>query len=222
MLRSLYVTLDYHIIAADGEIGRVHDYLFDDESWIIHYVVVETGLGSDSRKVLIIPFVVGFMEWEAKRLSVRLTGDEIRKSPPITFDLPVSLQRAAGITRPGSHLRSMREMLGYKIHATDGEAGTFEDFIIEDTLWGVHHVVLALARSPQRSVLISPESIRSISWRGKAAWVNLSREEVERSAAFDPAAAVNHAAEHQLFDYYGRPVQPPLPASGGELGIRQH
>jgi hypothetical protein len=28
---------DYRIAAADGEIGRVQDFLFDDESWLIQY-----------------------------------------------------------------------------------------------------------------------------------------------------------------------------------------
>ena len=58
--------------------------------------------------------------------------------------MPVARQRETGLKRPGSHLRSLREVLGYSVHTTDGEAGSVEDFIIEDTLWGVHHVVVAL------------------------------------------------------------------------------
>ena len=66
--------------------------------------------------------------------------------------MPISRQRESGLKRPGSHLRSMREVLGYSIYTTDGEAGIVEDFIIEDTLWGVHHVVVALKQpSPARS-----------------------------------------------------------------------
>ena len=42
MLRSLYVMLDYHVSATDGEQGRVQDFFFDDESWVVHYLVVET------------------------------------------------------------------------------------------------------------------------------------------------------------------------------------
>ena len=42
MLRSLYVMLDYHIAATDGVQGTVQDCLFDDESWIVHYLVAET------------------------------------------------------------------------------------------------------------------------------------------------------------------------------------
>src|SRR5579862_6053057 len=136
MLRSLYVMLDYHIAASDGEMGRVQDFLFDDESWIVDYLVVQTGTRRDSRPVLIIPFALGFAEWESKRLSVRLTRDQIRRSPPLELDMPIALQREWGLKRPGAHLRSAREILGYSLHAADGEIGNIEDFIIEDTLWG--------------------------------------------------------------------------------------
>lgn len=99
-------------------------------------------------------------------------------------------------------------MLGYAVHSTDGEVGTVEDLIIEDTLWGVHHVIIAL-KQPSRSVVLSPESIRSISWPGKAAWVNLSQKEISNSPVFDAAAPVNHDVQHLLYDYYGRPVHSP-------------
>jgi hypothetical protein len=50
MLRSHYVALDYHIAATDGEIGRVRDFLFDDTSWIVHYLVAEIASALGNRK----------------------------------------------------------------------------------------------------------------------------------------------------------------------------
>ena len=122
--------------------------------------------------------------------------------------MPVSRQHQSGLKQPGSHLRSMREVLGYRLHTTDGDAGTIEDFIIEDTLWGVHHVVVTLKQPSSRSILLPPESIRSISWTGKAAWVNLSLKELMKNPEFDPAKPVNQDRQHQLYDYYGRPCAP--------------
>lgn len=216
MLRSLYVMLDYHLDATDGTQGIVWDFLFDDESWIIHYLVAEVATPLGPRKVLILPFAVGTPDWENKRVPVALTGEQIRTSPPLEADLPISRQYETGLKRPGSHLRSMRELLGYSMHTTDGEAGHVEDLIIEDTLWGVHHAVIALRRS-SRSILLAPESIRSISWSGKACWANLSLQEISSHAEFDPAQPVNHDEqnEHLLYDYYGRPVNPPPPFKAG-------
>ena len=171
--------LDYHLAATDGEMGKAHDFLFDDESWMVHYLVAEAAGPMGKRKALILPFAVGRPDWEMRRLPVLLTSEQIRTGPPLEADMPISRQRESGLKRPGSHLRSFREVLGYSIHTTDGEAGIIEDLIVEDTLWGVHHVVVALNQPPRRSILLSPESIRSISWPGKAAWVNMSLHELE-------------------------------------------
>jgi hypothetical protein len=209
MLRSLDVILDYHLAASDGVEGTVADFLFDDESWIVHYLVAETSSPLGKRQVLILPFVVGRPEWETKRVPVNLTSAQIRTSPVLESDMPISRQYEWGLKLPGSHLRSMREVLGYSIHAVDGEAGTIEDFIVEDTLWGVHHLVIALKRMFGRSVLLSPEAVRSISWRGKAAWVNLSISELELGDEFDPTMPVSGGERRPPLDYYGRPVYPP-------------
>lgn len=202
MLRSLYVMLDYHLSATDGVQGTVSDFLIDDESWIVHYLVAETATALGKRKVLILPFVLKKPEWELKRVPVALTCEQIRMSPPLEADMPIATQRETGLKRPGSHLRSMRELLGYTIHAKGGEIGTVEDFIIEDMLWGIHSVVIGLKEDSPRSVLVPPESIHSVSWTGKAAWLNLTKEEIDAKPDFNAQAPVNRGA----IDYYGRPV----------------
>jgi hypothetical protein len=209
MLRSLYVMLDYHLAAKDGIQGRVEDFLIDDESWVVHYLVAKTQARTGPKTVLIPPFVTGHPDWTLKQVPVVLTCGEILKSPPLERDMPVSLQRESGLKRPGSHLRSMREVLGYSIYTPEGEAGSVEDFIVEDTLWGVHCLVVELRRPSSRGILVSPQSIRSISWPGKAAWVNLSHHDLLNCPRYDPAAPVNHAPDHRLFDYYGRPIHSP-------------
>ena len=220
MLRSLYVMLDYHLDATDGVQGTVQDFLFDDESWIVHYLVAETASPLGKRKVLILPFAVGRPDWKMKRVPVQLTCEQIRTSPPLEADMPIARQFESCLKRPGSHLRSLREVLGYTVHSTGGAAGTIEDFIVEDTLWGVQSVVMAL-NQPSRSILLTPESIRSISWPGKAVWVNLSPEEIAESPNYDPGAPVNHARGQSLYDYYGRPVSPPPSVPNEMTEMRQ-
>jgi hypothetical protein len=105
----------------------------------------------------------------------------------------------------------MREVLGYSIHTAAGEAGSLEDFIVEDTLWGIHHAIVALGQPPQRSIIASPTSIRSISWPGKAAWMNLSFQDLQKLPDFNATSPVNQDNQHRLYDYYGRPVITPPP-----------
>jgi hypothetical protein len=199
MLRSLIELAGYHLAAMDGEIGHVEDFLFDDETWVVEYMVVD--ILRDRRKVLIFPFALGSSDWESHRLAVALTCEQVRTSLPLRAELPVSLERRMGVKPRGSHLRSLREVIGYTVQATDGDAGMMEDFIAEDTLWGVHHVVVGLDRAAGRLILLPSEAIRSISWKGQTARVSLTLEEIDHSPGFDATAGVNHDS-----DYYGRPL----------------
>jgi hypothetical protein len=79
-------------LARDGDIGKVHDFLFDDAGWIIRYVVVDTGKWLPGRKVLLIPLVLDEPDWENRTLPVSLTKEQIKKSPDIDVDKPVYRQ----------------------------------------------------------------------------------------------------------------------------------
>jgi hypothetical protein len=96
MLRSMKDMEDYTIGATDGVIGRVKDYYFDDESWVIRYLVVDTGDGSTQRKVLISPISIGRPNWSEKILPASLTRAQVQKSPDIDTNKPVSRQHEMG------------------------------------------------------------------------------------------------------------------------------
>lgn len=76
--------------ATDGEIGEVKEFYFDDETWDIRHVIVETGGWLSSRKVLIAPQALLSPDWENKNFPVNLTQEQIKTSPLIDTDKPVS------------------------------------------------------------------------------------------------------------------------------------
>lgn len=78
--------------ATDGEIGTVDEFYFDDQSWAIRYLTVETGGWLGGRRVLITPFSILDVAWADKRLDVALTRKQIEHSPDIDTHLPVSRQ----------------------------------------------------------------------------------------------------------------------------------
>jgi sporulation protein YlmC with PRC-barrel domain len=91
MLQSVNDLKGTAIHATDGDIGKVADFLFDDESWAIRYLVVDTGKWLPGRKVLISPISIdAALKNDGLRLS--LTKDQIKNSPPIDADKPVSRQ----------------------------------------------------------------------------------------------------------------------------------
>jgi len=92
MLRSIKQLYGEKLSAADGEVGHVKDFYFDDEYWAVRYVVVETGLWLPGRQVLISPHSFGNFYQNGDSLLVELSRKQIEKSPPVDAHKPVSRQ----------------------------------------------------------------------------------------------------------------------------------
>jgi hypothetical protein len=80
------------IRATDGELGTVDQFYFDDETWAIRYLVVDTGGWLAGRPVLISPFSVIHADFPAGRLDVALTKKQVEHSPDINTHQPISRQ----------------------------------------------------------------------------------------------------------------------------------
>lgn len=93
MKRTIKNLLGFTMGATDGEIGKVTDFYFDDVTWTIRYLVVETGNWLSNRKVLISPEAVLQCDWENEIFPVNLTKEQIENSPDIDTDQPVSRQQ---------------------------------------------------------------------------------------------------------------------------------
>jgi hypothetical protein len=95
MMRSLRELLGYTIKAADGRIGRVNDFFFGDQAWIVRHLTARTGGWLAAFDVLVSPDTVGVPDRSAQTLPVALTKEQVQNSPPIDADKPVSLQMEA-------------------------------------------------------------------------------------------------------------------------------
>lgn len=104
-------------------------------------------------------------------------------------------------------LRSIREVTGYHIEATDGEIGHVEDFVFDDVPWTLRYVVVDTRNwLPGRSVLVAPAWIDVIRWEDQKVAVSLPREVIKGSPEYVSSAPVNREYEERLYDYYGKPV----------------
>jgi hypothetical protein len=92
MLGSLKSLEHYKISATDGELGRVVNFLFDDERWIVRYLIVETGGFLGGRRVLVSPISFREVDRSTRRFHVALTMDKVKNSPDVDVDEPVSRQ----------------------------------------------------------------------------------------------------------------------------------
>jgi uncharacterized protein YrrD len=92
MKRSIKSLIGYTMGATDGEIGNVKDFYFDDQSWTIRYLIVETGSWLNDRKVLISPQALLTPDWKNKVFPINLTKEKIKNSPDTDTEQTVSRQ----------------------------------------------------------------------------------------------------------------------------------
>jgi uncharacterized protein YrrD len=90
MKRSVNSVIGYAIGALDGEIGKVKEFYFDDVTWTIRYLIVETGSWLSGRKVLIATEALLKPRWDVSIFPVNLTKEQIENSPDIDTEKTVS------------------------------------------------------------------------------------------------------------------------------------
>jgi uncharacterized protein YrrD len=83
-LRSSHEVSGYHIQAADGEIGHVEDFIIDDETWAIRYLIIDTRNWWPGKKILISPQWIERVSWSESKVFVNLSTETIKLSPEYT------------------------------------------------------------------------------------------------------------------------------------------
>ena len=259
MLRSMNDLENYTIGATDGSVGTVTDFYFDDRAWVIRYLVVDTGSWLASRKVLISPIAIHHPNWGHKTLPVSITKEQVRNSPDIDTDKPVSRQNEMqyhsyygypyywgglglwgggmypymmypsdadfGVSRAerkkdeeayerseaerrrddDPNLRSCKAVIGYHIHATDGEIGCVQGLLIDEDTWAIRYVVVNTSNWwLGHLVLIAPQWIKDVRWADERVSVELSRASVKAAPPYDSTAELNRERESDLFLHYGQ------------------
>ncbi|MDE1164420.1 MAG: PRC-barrel domain-containing protein [Pseudomonas sp.] len=233
MLRSMHDLAHYTLGATDGDIGEVKDFYFDDATWVIRYLVVETGTWLASRKVLIAPASIQHCDWQTQRLTLNITREQVKASPDIDTDKPVSRQHemdylgyygypfywgTGGLwdaARPEPalepkddvRLRSGKEVTGYHIQAKDGEIGHVHGLLVNEESWAVQYLVVNTSNWwVGHKVLIAPEWIDDISWQEQKVFLDLDRDSVKNSPAYDDTLPLSREHETVLYTHYRRTV----------------
>ncbi|ACK51274.1 PRC-barrel domain protein [Methylocella silvestris BL2] len=92
MLFVASVLKGFAVAASDGKIGTVDDFLFDDESWKVRWLVVDTGGWLSGRRVLVHPSALGEPDPVRRVLPVQLTKAQIEAGPDLAQHQPLSRQ----------------------------------------------------------------------------------------------------------------------------------
>ena len=135
---------------------------------------------------------------------------------PLAMGIPGGFSPAAWTEPPDAradddagdvHLRSAKEVRGYRLRGSDGEIGHVDDFIVDDATWGVHYLVIDTSNWWfGKKVLVAPRWVDQVSWPEQQVHVAMSREAVKNSPDWNGTAAVDREYEARLYSHYGQPV----------------
>jgi sporulation protein YlmC with PRC-barrel domain len=84
-------------------------------------------------------------------------------------------------------LRSGREVIGYYIHAQNGDIGHVEDFIVNDENWRIRYLVVDTRNwlPGGKKVLVATNWIKEVIWAESKVYVDLTREVIRNSPQFN-------------------------------------
>lgn len=257
MLRVTSVLKGIEIDAKDGRLGSAVDFLFNDRTWKLRWLVMDTGTWMSDRKVLIHPSATKLLDEAGDLLTCDLTRAQIEASPGIASDEPVSTQMEhhlydyygwnpmwgarmfgngaiaaplaappyfGGIGHDGAadiaeevvardegreadpHLRSIAEVTGYGILASDGAIGHVEDFLLDDGTWEVRYLIVDTRNWwPGKHVLVSPVAVREIRFPSREVQLDVTRGKVKASPPWDPVREPDVSYQQRLHSHYGWP-----------------
>jgi hypothetical protein len=89
----------HHIQAQDGEIGHVQDFVIDDETWTIRYLVVDTSNWWGGKQVLVSTQWIERVSWSETKVFINLLRESIRQSPEYKGESLLTRDYEAGLHR---------------------------------------------------------------------------------------------------------------------------
>ncbi len=181
----------YAIEATDGHVGHVEDLLFSDTDWAIQSVVAGAGGWLNAHVVRLPSTAAGVPDVALRELPLRLTRAEVESY-------------AKPGTEPDPLLRGLDGVIGYAVHATDGDIGHVADLLVDDETWRIRYLVVETGHWwAGNKVLLVPGIVRGLDAEQQLVNVDVTRQQLKASPPYDPKVTVDRAYEEALHGYYG-------------------
>jgi len=98
-LRSTQEVSGYNIQAEDGELGHVEDFIIDDETWAVRYLLINTRNWWPGKKILISPQWIERVSWSESKVFLNLSRKTIKQSPAYSEDALLTREYEADLHR---------------------------------------------------------------------------------------------------------------------------
>jgi hypothetical protein len=92
MLLNVHTLCQYTILAKGGDIGNIDDFLFDEDTWKIRYLITDTSNGPSRRKVLLPAIALDQTNQVSRKIPIHLTKEQVNNCPSIDTNALMSRQ----------------------------------------------------------------------------------------------------------------------------------
>lgn len=90
-LRSVRELTGYTILTGDeADVGHLADFIVDDESWAVRFLVLDSSHLPFSKKQLLATDWITAVSWVDRELRLDVTADQLEGAPPFDPDAPVN------------------------------------------------------------------------------------------------------------------------------------
>ena len=104
------------------------------------------------------------------------------------------------------HLHSCNAVIGYHIHASDGDIGHVQGLLVDEQTWAVRYMIVSTNNWwIGHEVLIAPQWIGNVSWDEGAVTVGVNRQSVQNAPPYDSSIQLNRTQEIGIQEHYARP-----------------
>src|SRR5579872_4781669 len=104
-------------------------------------------------------------------------------------------------------LRSLKQLYGDTLGASDGDIGYVKDFYFDDQNWAIRYLAADTGSwLPGRQVLLSPHSLGRLDQVENILRVNLTRKQIENSPSIALHKPVSRQYEEAYYRYFGWPT----------------
>jgi hypothetical protein len=191
MFHDLTGLIGVPVITTDGEKRLVRNFLFDDRTWSIGYLVVDAGTWLAPRQVVVPISALEPPDWRRRLIAARITLTDLLGSPEAETIRPVSRQQQLAWNRhfgwpegdpywcgppsaPGRefslqgkddpHLRRALDLTSYQVWEDDDSLGLLGGFFVEEGSWHIGYLLVRSGEWVYRDRMITTRNVESISW----------------------------------------------------------
>ncbi len=188
MLRLMKELIGCEVIASDGTVGTVSDFLFGERDWDVQFV--EVGVNDSERQVLIPAGLLERSNLENKQLPTKLSRAEIENQP----------------AQDTTKLLSYQKMNAFDIEADDGDGARVDDCILDEDHWRIPYLVADTSNGHAGDkVILATKWVDGFVGQKNRILMDITKEEMGYAIKLEPQIPMNGAYEGRLSMNYGMP-----------------